>query len=70
MVLFFYLCNYTYEQAAGLAAQPPHLKEQSDEQMRLWRGVSLAIEKRHPICHELCDVRNRNGGAFSENATE
>ena len=24
-VLFFYLCNYAYEQAAGLAAQPPRL---------------------------------------------
>ena len=35
----------TYEQAAGLAAQTPHLKEQSD-------------------------VRNRDGGAFSENAIE
>ena len=42
-VLFFYLCNYAYEQAAGLAAQPPHLKEQSDEQMRLWRGVSKSM---------------------------
>ena len=40
------------------------------------RGVSKSMftcfltEKRHPICHELCDVRNREGGAFSENATE
>lgn len=25
-VLFFYLCNYAYEQAAGLAAQPPCLR--------------------------------------------
>ena len=40
MVLFFYLCTYAYEQAAGLAAQPPHLKELCDAQMRLWRGVS------------------------------
>ena len=65
-----------YEQDAGLAAKPPHLKEQRDEQMRLWRGVSKSMftcfltEKRHPICHELCDVRNRKGGAFSENTTE
>jgi len=29
-VLFFYLCNYAYEQAAGLAAQPPCLKELCD----------------------------------------
>ena len=43
MVLFFYLCNYIYEQDAGLAAQPPHLKEQRDEQMRLWRGVSKCM---------------------------
>ena len=43
MVLFFYLCNYTYEQVAGLAAQPPHLKEQRDKQMRLWRGVSKCM---------------------------
>ena len=27
----------------NLAAQPPHLKEQSDEQMRLWRGVSKSM---------------------------
>ena len=31
-----------YEQDAGLAAQPPHLKEQRDEQMLLWRGVSTS----------------------------
>ena len=43
MVLFFYLRNYAYEQAAGLAAQPPHLKEQRDAQMRLWRGVSKSM---------------------------
>ena len=43
MVLFFHLCNYAYEQVAGLAAQPPHLKEQSDAQMRLWRGVSKSM---------------------------
>ena len=35
--------------AAGLAAQPPHLKEQSDEQMRLWRGVSTSW------CNQLVD---------------
>ena len=32
----------TDEQVAGLAAQPPHLKEQRDKQMRLWRGVSTS----------------------------
>ena len=73
---FFYLCNYTDEQVAGLAAQPPRLKELCDAQMCKRRGVSKSMftcfltEKRHPICHELCDVRNREGGAFSENATE
>ena len=35
--------------AAGLAAQPPHLKEQSDEQMCLWRGVSTSW------CNQLVD---------------
>ena len=49
MVLFFYLCNYIYEQDAGLAAQTPHLKEQSDAQMRLWRGVSTSW------CNQLVD---------------
>jgi hypothetical protein len=28
--VLFYLCNYAYEQAAGLAAQPPCLKELCD----------------------------------------
>ena len=72
MVIFFYLCNYIYEQAAGLAAQPLRLKELCDAQTCKRRDVSkcFSIEKRHPICHELCDVRNRKGGAFSENATE
>ena len=46
MVLFLYLCNYTYEQDAGLAAKPPHLKEQRDEQMRLWRMVELSPKMR------------------------
>ena len=35
--------------AAGLAAQPPHLKEQRDEQMRLWWGVSTSW------CNQLVD---------------
>ena len=43
MVLFFYLCNYAYEQAAGLAAQPPCLKELCDAQARLRRGVSKSM---------------------------
>lgn len=34
MVLFFHLCNYAYEQVAGLAAQPAHLKEQRDALLR------------------------------------
>ena len=38
-----------YEQDAGLAAQPPHLKEQRDELMRLWRGVSTSW------CNQLVD---------------
>ena len=76
MVLFFCLCNYTYEQVAGLAAQPPCLKELAThrhacgEAYRRADVISLSIEKRHPICHELCDVTNRKGEAFSENATK
>ena len=38
----FFLPAFILWPAAGLAAQPPHLKEQSDEQMRLWRGVSTS----------------------------
>ena len=47
--VFFLLPSAILWPAAGLAAQPPHLKEQSDEQMRLWRGVSTSW------CNQLVD---------------
>ena len=47
--VFFLLPSAILWPAAGLAAQPPHLKEQSDAQMRLWRGVSTSW------CNQLVD---------------
>ena len=41
--VFFLLPSAILWPAAGLAAQPPHFKEQSDAQMRLWRGVSKSM---------------------------
>ena len=74
MVLFFYL-QLSYEQQR--AWLPVTAFEGAKRRANVFvarRVVSklclLTTEKRHPICHELCDVRNRYGGAFSENATE
>ena len=47
--VFFLLPSAILWPAAGLAAQPPHLKEQSDAQRRLWRGVSTSW------CNQLVD---------------
>ena len=47
--VFFLLPSAILWPAAGLAAQPPHLKELCDEQMRLWRGVSTSW------CNQLVD---------------
>ena len=42
MVRSYFLTNrQSYEQAAGLAAESPHLKERSDAQMRAGRRVGV-----------------------------